>query len=189
MRVGIFGGTFNPIHIGHLLIAERACDKLHLDRFYFVPVNSPAHKKNKNIAPALDRLKMVKLAIVNNKRLHVSDIEIKRGGTSYSIDTLKSFKSTFEPRAKFYFILGSDSLNDLKSWKDAERIPSLCKLAVFDRPGCPIKSKIKDYVYLGNSYMDISSSMVRDFIRKKQSVRYLVRKPVVDYMHKKGIYR
>jgi nicotinate-nucleotide adenylyltransferase len=188
MKVGIFGGTFNPIHIGHLLIAEQACDKLKLDKLYFVPVNLPAHKRKNGLILAHHRLTMVKLAIKNNRRLSVSDMEIKRGGTSYSVDTLRIFKAAFPKKTKFYFIMGSDSLNDLKSWKDADKIPALCKLAVFDRPGCPIRSRFKNFIYLGNSAMDISSSMVRQFVRKGLSVRYLVRKPVIDYIKMKRLY-
>jgi len=189
MRVGIFGGTFNPIHIGHLLIAEQACDKLKLDKLVFVPVNLPAHKRKNKLISTNFRLQMVKLAIRNNSRFSVSDMEIKRGGTSYSIDTLCEFKNSFRKGTKFFFIMGSDSLNDLKSWKDASKIPALCKLAVFDRPGCPIKTKFKNYIYLGNSAIDLSSSMVRNFIKKGLSVRYLVRKPIIDFIKRKGLYR
>jgi nicotinate-nucleotide adenylyltransferase len=105
MKIGILGGTFNPVHIGHLILAEEAREKLGLDKIIFVPTALPPHKDNLNIAPAADRLKMLELAVASNKYFTVSDIEIKRQGRSYTIDTLKEFQAKYS-RDELYFIIG-----------------------------------------------------------------------------------
>ena len=118
-RVGILGGTFNPIHLGHLLIAQDAMEQLGLDRVKFIPSATPPHKTVDKLASERDRLRMITLAIRGNGCFEVDDIEIRRGGKSYSVDTLTELRRR-EPRAAFYFIIGSDSLRELHLWREVQ---------------------------------------------------------------------
>lgn len=188
MKIGILGGTFNPIHLGHLIMAEEVADKLNLDKVIFVPTYMPPHKENSDIAPAVDRLKMVKLAIKNNKRFSVSDIEIRRKGLSYTIDTIREFKKLY-PEDELYFIIGSDLIKYLDSWKDLEEILKLIKFIVATRPGYPL-DKIPQHISTINiRAIDISAYQIREAIKNNQSFRYLVPDEVYYYINKKGLYR
>jgi len=188
MKIGIFGGTFNPIHIGHLILAEEIREKLGLNRIIFVPTNLAPHKNNTDIAPAADRYKMIKLAIRKNRYFSVSDIEIKRPGPSYTIDTLKEFNKIY-PDNELYFITGSDLLKYLDDWKDLEQIIKMVKFIVATRPGYPL-DKIPDYIStVAIRAVDISGYEVRSCIREKKSFRYLVPEAVFNYINKKGLYR
>ncbi len=117
MKIGVLGGTFNPVHAGHLILAEEMREKLGLDQVVFIPTCIPPHKQAKGIAPADDRMAMVKLAIKGNRSFSVSDVEIKRQGASYTIDTIRQLKKSY-PRDELIFIIGSDLLKYLDDWKD-----------------------------------------------------------------------
>ncbi|MDD5501774.1 MAG: nicotinate (nicotinamide) nucleotide adenylyltransferase, partial [Candidatus Omnitrophica bacterium] len=121
MKIGVIGGTFNPVHIGHLILAEEAREKLGLDKVILIPTAMPPHKDASGIAPAEDRLKMLKLSVKGNKFFSVSDMEIRRRGRSYTIDTLRELKRRFA-RDEIYFIIGSDLLKYLNEWKDLGQI-------------------------------------------------------------------
>jgi len=188
MKIGILGGTFNPIHLGHLILAEEIREKLRLDKIIFVPTYIPPHKKSKNIAPARDRYSMIKSAIRGNDFLDVSDIEIRRMGASYTIDTLRSFKKRF-PRDDMYFITGSDLLNYLDEWKDLKQIISLVKFVVATRPGYPLED-IPSYIKtVAIRAIDVSAFEIRQCVKKGLSFRYLVPDPVFAYITKKRLYR
>jgi nicotinate-nucleotide adenylyltransferase len=188
MKIGILGGTFNPIHLGHLILAQEVMEKLNLEKIIFVPAYLPPHKDNSDIAPALDRFKMVKLAIKGNKRFSVSDIEIKRKGRSYTIDTVKEFKKLY-PNDELYFIIGSDLLNYLDSWKDLDEILKLINFVVATRPGYPLE-KIPAHIFrIDIRAIDISGFEIRQAIKNKKSFRYLVPEPVYRYINKRGLYR
>src|SRR6058998_1545633 len=133
-RIGILGGTFNPIHVGHLLIAQDAMEAARLDRVLFIPSATPPHKPLAGNVSAAHRLRMAKLAIAGDKRFAVDDLEIRRGGKSYSVDTLRELKRRYR-RAEFYFIIGADSLSELHLWKDARRLVKLCRFIAVNRPG------------------------------------------------------
>jgi nicotinate-nucleotide adenylyltransferase len=188
MRIGILGGTFNPIHIGHLILAEEIREKLHLDKVVFIPTYIPPHKKSKNIAPASDRYSMIKAAIKSNRYFDVSDIEIKRKGASYTIDTLRQFKQMF-PDDDMYFITGSDLLNYLDGWKDLKTVISLVKFVVATRPGYPLED-IPAYIKtVAIRAVDVSAFEIRQCVKKGSSFRYLVPDAVFAYITKKRLYR
>jgi len=134
MRIGIFGGTFNPIHCGHLRSAEYVREAFSLDRVYFVPAARPPHKSREEIVSAEHRLRMVELAVADNPCFAASSIELERAGPSYSIDTIRYFLSTLRPAA-LAFIVGIDAFRELSSWKEYETIPALCDIVVTSRPG------------------------------------------------------
>jgi len=188
MKIGILGGTFNPIHIGHLILAEEVREKLGLDKIIFVPTHLPPHKDAINIASANSRLKMLKLAIKGNKHFMVSDIEIKRPGRSYTIDTIKEFKNKY-PNDEFYFIIGSDLVKYIEAWKDLSEIIKMVKFIAATRPGYPLE-KIPEYIQkLGIRAVDISGFSVRDCIKENKSFRYLVPEAVFNYINKNKLYR
>lgn len=188
MKIGILGGTFNPIHIGHLILAEEAREKLKLDRVIFVPAYLPPHKDTLDIATAKDRLAMVRAAIRGNKYFYASDAEIKRDGRSYTIDTIKEFKKAYR-RDELYFIIGSDLLRYLDDWKDLNEIIRMVKFIVATRPGYPL-SEIPSYIKtMEIRAVDVSAFEVRECIRGKKSFRYLVTDAVFKYINKNKLYR
>jgi len=188
MKIGILGGTFNPVHIGHLILAEEAREKLLLDRVIFVPTYLPPHKDNSDIAPAGARLAMVKLAISGNKYFSVSDMEIKRDGRSYTIDTINEFKK-MHPEDELYFIIGSDLLNYLDDWKDLLEIIKLVKFVASTRPGYPLE-KIPSYIStLAIRAVDVSGFEIRSRVKEHKSFRYLVPDKVHKYIIKNKLYK
>jgi len=188
MKIGILGGTFNPIHIGHLILAEEVREKLKLDKVIFVPTYFPPHKDNSDIAQACARLAMIKLAIKGNRYFLASDIEIKRDGRSYTIDTLKEFKRIY-PQDELYFIIGSDLLKYLDDWKDLQEIIKMVKFIVATRPGYPLE-KIPSYIStIPIRAVDISGFEIRRAIKEDKSFRYLVSEAVLKYINKKRLYR
>jgi len=183
MKIGILGGTFNPIHIGHLILAEEAREKLILDKIIFVPTYLPPHKDNSDIAPANDRLAMVKLSISGNRYFSISGLEIKRDGRSYTIDTIKEFKTIY-PNDDLYFIIGSDLLKYLDEWKDLVEIIKMVKFIVATRPGYPLE-KIPAYIStVAIRAVDISGFEIRRCVKENKSFRYLVPEPVYKYIIK-----
>jgi nicotinate-nucleotide adenylyltransferase len=195
MKIGILGGTFNPIHIGHLILAEEAREKLALDKVIFVPTFIPPHKDNVDIAPAAARLRMVRIALAKNSYFSVSDVEIKRNGRSYTIDTIKDFKKKC-PGDEFIFVIGSDLMNYLEGWKDITEIAKLVKIIAATRPGYPLED-IATYALgrlLGLSTLpiravDISGFEIRKAIHEGKSFRYLVPEAVFEYINNKRIYQ
>jgi nicotinate-nucleotide adenylyltransferase len=188
MKIGILGGTFNPVHIGHLILAEEAREKLGLERVIFVPTSLPPHKDNTGIAPAADRLKMLKLAVSSNKSFAVSDIEIRRRGRSYTIDTVKYFKSE-NSRDDFYFIAGSDLLDYLGKWKGLEEILSLVKFVAATRPGYPLEKIPPSLQALPIRAVDVSGFEVRRCVKEGKSFRYLVPDKVFNYIKERKLYK
>lgn len=189
MRIGILGGTFNPIHVGHLLLAEETLNNLYLDRVIFIPCFLPPHKNEHDIAPAADRLRMTELAVSDNPNFVVSDMETKRKGKSYSIDTVKELKKNFAPNTELFFIVGSDASSYLKKWKDVKELFKMAKFVMALRPGYRLKKIYKDIIALKIKAIDISGYEIRQRIKRKESVRYLVPEPVRQYLEKKGLYR
>ncbi len=188
MKIGILGGTFNPIHIGHLILAEEAREKLGLDRIIFVPAYLPPHKDNADIAEVRHRYQMLNLAIKKNNYFSVSDIEIKRDGRSYTIDTIKEFKRAY-PDDDLYFIIGSDLLKYLDEWKDLSEIIKMVKFIVATRPGYPLE-KIPNYIAtIPIRAVDISGFEIRKAIKEDKSFRYLVPEVVYKYIFKNKLYK
>src|SRR4029077_6723794 len=133
MRVGLFGGSFNPIHLGHLRAAEEDREALGLDLIYFVPAAAPPHKPHAGLAPAEHRLQMVRLATKGNRHFMVSDTEIRRAGRSYTIDTAKHFTTTWRHQEQIFILMGSDQFHELETWKDCDELVKLCSIAVHTR--------------------------------------------------------
>src|SRR5215471_18041440 len=133
MRIGLFGGSFNPIHLGHLRAAEEDREAMGLDLIYFVPAASPPHKSLVGLAPAEHRLHMVRLATKGNRYFMVSDVEVRRSGSSFTIDTVRYFRATMRAQAELYLIMGGDQFAELDTWKEADEIARLCNIIVHTR--------------------------------------------------------
>jgi nicotinate-nucleotide adenylyltransferase len=187
-RIGVFGGTFNPIHNGHITIAEAALKSLKLDKIIFVPSNIPPHKSNGDIAKPRDRLNMVKLATEYNEDFEVSDLEIKRKGMSYTIDTIRELKNRFSDDDEFYFVIGSDSIPELKKWKDINNLLKIIKFVVVNRPGYSFKGIPEGALKIEIEGIGISSSKIRKLLKDKKSIRSLVPEAVEKYIIKKNLY-
>jgi nicotinate-nucleotide adenylyltransferase len=144
VRYALFGGTFNPVHYGHLTIAEEIRQRFSLDRIYFVPSSLPPHKSPEDVASPLDRFLMVTLATVSNPSFFVSSVEIDRGGRSYSIDTVQYFRQQFGKEAHIYFIMGLDAFWEISTWKNFTELIASCKLVVTSRPGMDLQNAVKN---------------------------------------------
>lgn len=187
MRIGIFGGTFNPIHFGHLVLAEQAYDKLNLDKVIFIPSYYPPHKKCSNMVSAVHRYSMVRLAIQRNPRFEISDIEVKRKGRSYLIDTLRQLRKIY-PKVRLFFISGSDVSDKISKWKSIDELLSISRFVLAKRPGYKLKKYNKNISVISITELDISSSMVRRKIKAGQSIRYLMPMRVYNYIKEKRLY-
>ncbi len=191
-RIGIFGGSFDPPHVGHLIIAEEARERLNLQKVFFVPAFIPPHKPNAARSNPEHRLQMTKLAIAGNDALEVSDIELRRKGISYTVDTLREFKQRFS-KAELFLIVGADNLLDLDSWKSPDEIRELASLAVYRRRGFDDSQKLKamekDIYFLQGTPLDFSSSEIRRRVANGKSLRYLVPEKVEQYILTHGLYR
>ena len=185
-KIGILGGTFNPPHIGHLILAQEVYQKLGLDKIFFIPTNIAPHKESRSVSN-LDRLKMVKLAVGKDRRFSVLDLEIKRGGVSYTIDTVKELKHKYSG-ADFYLIVGSDLANDFPDWKYFSELKRAVKIVVAKRRAFPLKKKDK-FIKLNIVQMGIASSYIRALIKKGFSVKYLLPREVSDYIAKHDLYK
>lgn len=196
-RIGILGGTFDPIHIGHLILAEEARVILQLDVVLFIPAAQPWRKAGRDITAAADRLEMVRLAIQDNPSFRASSIEIDRSGLTYTVDTLDALRATFQD-AGFWFILGADALMDLPNWKEPGRILSLARLAVASRASTPLGNleELNRYLPGVGSRVDqvpmpsvsISSSELRRRLREGTSTRYWLPEAVRRYAVEHRLY-
>ncbi|MDZ7371395.1 MAG: nicotinate-nucleotide adenylyltransferase [candidate division KSB1 bacterium] len=194
MRVGIYGGTFDPIHIAHLIIAETAHDDLNLDCVIFVPSYLPPHKPNRDITPAEIRLEMVRRAVADNSAFIVSDYEIRRQNISYTVETLRYFAKQWQiDREQLFLIIGQDNLKDFDKWREPEEIVRLASLAVADRPAqestLPAVLDKAVIQYLSSPLLEISASAIRERIRNGKSIRYWVPAAVEEIIRENGLYR
>jgi nicotinate-nucleotide adenylyltransferase len=213
MKIGLFGGTFDPIHWGHLRSAEEVGETFGLERVYFIPASIPPHKRGQPITPAEARLEMVRLAVAKNRRFAVSTVEIERAGVSYSIDTLRQFAARLRPRDSIFFIIGLDAFREIGTWKDFAELFPLCHFIVTSRPGSkdrdPLKGtgvavkKLFCYDFKERNYrhrsgtriffieltdIAISASEIRALVRQRKSIRYLVPSVVERYIKRRGLY-
>ena len=186
MKIGILGGTFNPPHIGHFILAQGAFEQLNLDRVFFVPTNNPPHKSNDCLDPCL-RLEMARLAFEDNPGFEVLDIEIKRKGVSYTVDTLIALKQKYR-QADFYLIVGSDLANNFNQWREPGKIKNIVKLVVAKRNNSPLAVK-NGFLGIDIVQVGISSSMLRQRIRYSKSIKYLVPELVERFIREKRLYK
>ena len=186
-RVGILGGTFNPPHLGHLIIAEQVKSQLNLDEVMFIPDYQPPHIDKKTAISAEKRLKMVKLSTMDEPEFKVSDIELRRKGVSYTIDTIKELKLK-NPEVDYYFIIGGDMVEYLPKWHRIEELIKLVKFVGVSRPGYRKESKYP-IMWVDVPMTDISSTLVRRNVKQGCSIKYLVTPEVENYIHEEGLYR
>lgn len=194
-KLGIMGGTFNPVHNAHLVIAQSALEEYGLDRVMFLPNNVPPHKTCDYTADAAERLEMVRCAIAGNDSFFVSDYEIAEGGLSYTVDTLRHFSRVF-PEDSLYFIIGGDSLRDFPAWRMPEEIASLCTLLAYPRDGLDMTAYADglrerygaSVSFIHAPRLDISSSDIRRRCGEGRAIRYLVPDSVREIIEKHGIY-
>jgi nicotinate-nucleotide adenylyltransferase len=198
-RIGILGGTFNPIHNGHLALAAAAKEEFALDKIIFLPSGKPPHK-DKEIADKEDRYNMVKLAVKGGPDYTISRLELDREGYSYAVDTFNVLKKAFGKSVKLFYIMGLDSINEILSWKKPLELFKLCEFIVGTRPGTRVRTfkrlvkfpplqKEVDKIHLIELKEDISASDIRQKIKKGKSVEKIVPKTVLAYLKKKGIYK
>ncbi|MGB9877602.1 MAG: nicotinate-nucleotide adenylyltransferase [bacterium] len=195
MKIGIMGGTFDPIHIGHLVAAEEARAVFRLDKVIFVPNYQPPHKPGVPVTNPEHRYAMVLLSIYTNPYFEVSRIEIERGGPSYAIDTVKEFRKLY-PEAEIYFITGADAIAEILSWKQGKEILKLCKFIAVTRPGYDIE-KVKEKLrgvdnnnveFLKITEINISSTEIRQRVKEGKPIKYLVLDTVENYIYKHNLY-
>jgi nicotinate-nucleotide adenylyltransferase len=212
MRVGLLGGSFNPIHFGHLRAAEEVREALRLDLVYFVPAALPPHKPADGLAPSEHRLEMVRLATKGNRYFMVSDAEIRRAGRSYTIDTVRHFLTTLRGRSALFLMMGSDAFAELNTWKDCDEVTRLSSLVVHTREaaGATAPPRISlaglkrfgytkeddHYVhpngqtlsFVATTVFPVSATLIREKLQRRRSVRYLMPGDVIDYIQRLGLY-
>jgi len=190
-RVGVLGGTFDPVHVGHLILAEQAREQLRLDRVLFVPAGDPWRKAQRSVTPARHRLAMVRLAVAGNPAFEVDESEIRREGPTYTVETLRELRERLSPDDELFFIVGEDALADLPAWRDPAGIAALALIAVAPRQGVQAPALPFDasrLVRVEMPFVDISSTDLRERARAGRSLRYLVPDAVEAYIREKGLY-
>ena len=200
-KVGILGGTFNPIHTGHLIMAEEACNRHNLSKVIFIPAYIPPHKYVEDLANANQRYQMVKHAIKENSKFEVSDLEIKREGRSFTIDTVQEVLHYYGKSSIIFLIMGADSLNELELWKDIKKLSQLCHFVIVNRPGYKTepsarlveiigKDKVADMERLRLTIEPIgtSSTGIRKRINDGVEIKELVPECVEAYIREHGLY-
>lgn len=201
-RFGVLGGTFDPVHIGHLIIAQEAVSRLRLDRFFFLPAGEPPHKRNRQITPVQHRLRMLELAIADNPAFALSRVDVDRAGPSYTADTLRLLHAEWGPDTALYFVIGWDMLYDLPSWyHPAEVVRQAERLVVVSRPGyeenapyLALLNKLlpdiqKRLLWLETARVSIRSTDLRRNVAAGRSIRYQVPDAVEQYILAQGLYR
>ena len=193
MKTCLFGGTFDPPHFGHLIVAQTIFEAEHFDKIVFVPAHIPPHKKERKISSVALRLEMLKIATMDNPNFEISDIELKRGGISYSLETIHSYKEqTGLDREDLYYLIGSDSLKQFQTWQNPKAILEVCQLIVAIRPGfrpSDIPNWILAKVQFANiPRIEISSTQIRARWVENKTIRYMVTQPVWTYINKHNLY-
>ena len=203
-RIGLFGGTFDPPHVGHLALAEWAREALRLDRVLFVPAGRPPHKGRARLTGVAHRVAMTRLAVRGERAFTVSAIEARRDGPSFTVDTLRALRRA--PRVRIFLLMGADSLEEFHTWRDPAGIQAMATLVVADRPGASGKGAAaarrarrpvrppgvpgaRRVVWLENPALEVSSSAIRARLRAGRTVRYLIPDAVVRYIARHRLYR
>jgi nicotinate-nucleotide adenylyltransferase len=192
MKIGVFGGSFNPPHMGHLIVIEAVRDQLQLDKVIFIPAAQSPNKPDTLLAPASNRLEMTELAVRGNKGFEVSDIEIQRKGVSYTVDTIQML-SVLNPRSELSLIIGIDNLIEFDTWKSPDEIVSKTDLVVMSRPGYSTNVTKSKYLraakIINVPQIGISGTDIRRKVKLGRSIRFLVPKQVEDYILTKRLYK
>lgn len=196
-RLGLLGGSFDPIHVGHLIVAEILAYHLALDHVVFLPAAHPPHKSGQTLAPAEDRLEMIRLSIDDVPEFSVSEIDLRRPGPSYTADTVEEVRDRVSSDTELYFLMGMDSLRDFPGWHEPERIARRARLGVARRPGVDVsRVEIEQQVpeargrveIISVPLIDISSSDIRDRARTGRPFRFQVPRKVARYISETGLY-
>jgi nicotinate-nucleotide adenylyltransferase len=212
-RLGILGGTFDPVHYGHLRLAEEVGENLNLDHVYLIPAAMPPHKGQGSVSPFHHRLEMTRIASAESPLLKVLDIEAQRQGFSYSIETLKTFHALYRPGPDLYFVLGMDAFLEIETWKDFEDLFNYAHFVVIQRPGFPsdilesflptlgvnfekkgpagqfVAPSGYEVIPMEATLMDISSTKIREKVAGGKSIRFLVSESVRSYIRNNRLYR
>lgn len=186
-RIGVFGGTFNPPHVGHLMIAEQAKETAQLKKVLFVPAFQPPHKIGREIIAPRHRLEMTRLAVKGNQGFEVSDVEIRQEGISYTVDTMRILRSGM-PEAELFLILGADSLSEYDGWKEPAEIRALAQLLVYPRGNGPEPRIPPQVELIRGPAIGVSSTDIRGRVARGQSIHYLVPAAVESYIRKHRLY-
>ena len=199
MNIGILGGTFDPVHTGHLVVAEEVTSRLGLDEIVLVPAGQPWLKADNTISEACHRVQMVKLAITGKQHFRLSTIEIERPGPTYSVDTVSEFREELDVGDELYFVLGWDNLEQLPRWHQPELLVSMCRLVAVPRVGFAVPDLAsldeaipglsKRVIVLDRPQIDISASVIRERVRRGLPISHLVPQAVEKYIREHGLYR
>lgn len=195
IRIGLMGGTFDPIHIGHMVTAEYAREEFKLDKVIFIPSCNPPHKRVRKVTEAEKRMEMVQLATITNFSFSISDVEIKRGGWSYTYDTVCYFRELYGEKAKLYFITGADAIMEILNWKNVDGLIKSCEFIAATRPGYYldiVKVLPREYWerihFMEIPALSISSTDIRSRVHAGKTVKYLLPESVETYIKKNGLY-
>ncbi len=188
-RIGIYGGSFNPVHLGHLLIAQAALQELGLDHLFFIPAAQSPFKPEARLAPAPERLRLLRLALAGEAKYSIDEQEIVRGGVSYSIDTVRAYRTRY-PEAELWYVIGGDHAALLPKWRQAAELAVLARFAVVPRPGQPAAALPAPFEGkpLRGWPLDISASGIRERVQARLPIRWLVPRAVEEAIHNNGLY-
>ena len=199
-KIAVMGGTFDPIHFGHLSAAQFAAEEFNIDEVLFIPAGIPYFKDQSKVSPAKERLIMTKIAVKDNLNFSVSDMEIKRNSETYTVDTMEELSLKFKGKAKLYLITGSDAVSEIEKWHEAEKLLRFCDIIAVSRPGSDgkweefkssefFKRNEAKFLRLQIPGVDVSSTELRKRISEGKSVRYLMPDEVIKYIESKGLYK
>ena len=189
MKLGLFGGSFDPVHLGHLLVAQSACEELGLHRLFFVPAAQSPFKPETTPAPAKERLRWLRLALAGHERYEIDDQEIRRGGTSFTVDTLRSYTRRF-PGAALFYLVGADHVPDLRQWREPEELARLARFVIIPRPDTPsavLPAPFQGIALTGFPF-GVSSSQIRARIKGGLSIQHLVPAAVAEAICHNPLY-
>ncbi len=201
MRVGLYGGSFDPIHVGHLIAARAARERFELDRMILIPCAQPPHKPAGDLTDASHRLAMARLAVEDEPGLEVSDCEVGRAGPSYTIDTVEAFREQLGPTTTLVWLIGADTLGELASWHRVDELVDACQIVIAPRPGwespdvTSLRGRLRDEQIerlrdglIDTPRIDVSASDVRRRVARGLSIRWMVPGPVRQYIAQQGLY-
>jgi nicotinate-nucleotide adenylyltransferase len=189
LKIGLLGGSFDPVHLGHLLVAQAALEELALTRLYFIPAAQSPFKPDRVLAPAAERLRLLRLALAGRNQYEVDEQELRRGGVSYTIETLRDYERRF-PDAGFFYLIGADHIASLPQWRDAKELARLAEFVVIPRPGqatVPVPAPFRGRMLAGFP-LGVSASQIRTRVKQGLPIHHLVPGPVAEAIHNNRLY-